>query len=237
MKTGALPIKRDDCEYIALSKLYVLAEMLIDDTTKDIVLVAILARTKDRLPEKPLYYPGLEVIETIYAGTTQGSPAHRLIVDLYTEFGNSGFDLIGYADAPKDFLYDMTVNLLTVRPLVKAVTDVQAELVTAKNDSKSKDDQLALKKVTIANLRSEKTTLANNLSKAKSDLRSAEADVDISVEDEKKAQVQLKESQAEMASLKAKLWVPRIEDLPKLCFVEPMRLQPRSRLESLNYAL
>jgi hypothetical protein len=189
--------------------------MLIDDTTKGVDLAAILARTKDRLPEKPLYYPGLQAIETIYAGTTQGNPARRLIVDLYTEFGNSGFDLTGYADSPKEFLYDMTISLLTVRPLVKALADVQAELATAKIDSKSKDDQLALKKVTITNLRSEKTTLANNLSKAKSDLRSAEADVDISVEDEKKARAQLKESQAELASLKAKLQVPRVETRPE----------------------
>jgi hypothetical protein len=42
----------------------------------------------------------------------EGSPARRLLVDLYTQFGTSGFDITGYVDAPKDFLYDMTISLM-----------------------------------------------------------------------------------------------------------------------------
>ncbi|KAF1843927.1 uncharacterized protein K460DRAFT_267613, partial [Cucurbitaria berberidis CBS 394.84] len=35
------------CQYTALSKLYVLAEMLMDDITKELVLAAMLARSKE----------------------------------------------------------------------------------------------------------------------------------------------------------------------------------------------
>jgi hypothetical protein len=46
----------------------------------------------------------------------------------------------------------MTISLLTVRPLLKTLADVRAKIVTKKNNSNAKEDQLTSKNNTIANL-------------------------------------------------------------------------------------
>jgi hypothetical protein len=77
---------------VALGKLYVLAEMLMDDTTKDTVHTAILTRLKEPFADGLRCYPGLDAVNIIYGGTTQGNPARRLLIDLYTDFIGAGFD-------------------------------------------------------------------------------------------------------------------------------------------------
>ncbi|KAF3047463.1 hypothetical protein E8E12_007761 [Didymella heteroderae] len=68
-------------EYLILSKLYVLAEKLVDETTKQLVLSAIKCRAEDCsyiLQEYCL--PELDSVRVIYDGTPASSPARELLV-------------------------------------------------------------------------------------------------------------------------------------------------------------
>jgi hypothetical protein len=159
MQTGTLPIKGDHHDFVLLSRVYALAEKLKDDTTKDMVLVTMHTKSKEPSADRRSGFPGLVSINTIYSGTPRNSPAHRFLVDLYTEFADSSFNLTAYADAHKEFLYDMLVRLVATRPRAKVSTELRAELATEKAESKAKDDQVAERDVMLVNLRSENTTL------------------------------------------------------------------------------
>lgn len=104
-------------EYAMLSKLYILAEKLMDETTKDVALSQITARAAEPDADGQLCCPATDSIQIIYDGTPVGSPARQLIVKLYTNLGTESL-LTDDVDAlPKDFLYDLSRNVLKVRPL------------------------------------------------------------------------------------------------------------------------
>lgn len=120
-QTNVLPVKETTVdgianEYVTLSKLYVLAEMLIDDDTKNLVLAAILSRSREPSLDHKAYYPSVSCIYIIYGGTPEDSPARRLIVDLYTDFGDDTIGLAGNTGLPKDFFVDLSLSLLSKRP-------------------------------------------------------------------------------------------------------------------------
>lgn len=67
-------------EYTLLGKLFVLAEK-----SKEVILAALVARAKESaLSNSTIYYPAIYTVQIIYEGTTEGSPACDLMVDLYT---------------------------------------------------------------------------------------------------------------------------------------------------------
>ncbi|KAF2827444.1 hypothetical protein CC86DRAFT_439935 [Ophiobolus disseminans] len=105
-------------KYAVLSKLYVLADKLMDDTAKETILAAILARSKEAF-KGSLYYPAIDSIQIIYEGTREGSPARQLMVDLYTDFVTSSFVAEKAEAVPKEFLHDLFISLLTKRAPVK----------------------------------------------------------------------------------------------------------------------
>lgn len=124
-QTSVLPVRRTESdidhwgEYVNLSKLYVLAEMLMDEDTKNVVLAAILDKSKEVSVNGTLsytYYLDGTSIQIIYDRTPEGSPARRLLVDLYTTFGDETFKLAEFPDLPKDFFFDLAVNLMAKRP-------------------------------------------------------------------------------------------------------------------------
>lgn len=107
-------------EHALLSKLYILAEKLMDETTKVVALSGLKARAEEPDADRQLYCPAIDSVQIIYEGTPVDSPARQLIVQLYTNVGN-GTLLDEDVDAlPKDFLYDLSRNLLKVRPLLSS---------------------------------------------------------------------------------------------------------------------
>ncbi|KAH8726650.1 hypothetical protein GQ44DRAFT_758602 [Phaeosphaeriaceae sp. PMI808] len=70
----------------ALAKLYVLGEALLDRAFQGAVMTAIMDNCEDVQD-----FPCAEAIATIYAGTPEGSPARRLLVDLWVWAGEVGW--------------------------------------------------------------------------------------------------------------------------------------------------
>jgi FtsZ-binding cell division protein ZapB len=121
-------------EYTLLGKLFVLAEK-----SKEVILAALVARAKESaLSNSTIYYPAIYTVQIIYEGTTEGSPACDLMVDLYTEHVSFSFITDKSDTLPKDFLRDLSVSLLTKRPVKKEVEALKNE----KKSLKRKRDEL-----------------------------------------------------------------------------------------------
>lgn len=120
-----------------LSKLYVLSEKLMDDTTKTIVLTAITARFEEALSRTGCFsYPKIDAVQTIYAGTPSNSPARQLLLQLYTDFGSS--DLLANANivdeapyVPRDFL-EASADVMR-----KELSQSKAQCIQAEETNKS----------------------------------------------------------------------------------------------------
>ena len=91
LQTRVLPVKTatDDEEetrkqYLLLSKLYVLAEKLLDETTKNTVLDALSACAQET---NFATLPNHESACVLYDGTTDFSPAREWLVDMYPKHG------------------------------------------------------------------------------------------------------------------------------------------------------
>jgi len=99
-------------QYLLLSKLYVLAEKLLDKTTKHAVLNALSACAQETafatLPDR-------DSACALYDGTAESSPARPWLVDMYTQHGTPaslGSMASGY---PGEFLEDFAVTMLSAR--------------------------------------------------------------------------------------------------------------------------
>jgi hypothetical protein len=118
--TGTLPIAASDrpnkpLEWSVLARLYVLAEMLMDITTKNTVLNALLSKYREVL-NGMRHAPGIESVKIIYEGTSSHSPARRLMVDCYNDITTgSKFITTSSLELPRDFLYDLTIAMLDHR--------------------------------------------------------------------------------------------------------------------------
>lgn len=138
-QTNKLPVIQAGCEegasdeYYSLSRLFVLAEKLIETTTKSLVLAAMTACSQKSVSNHFLYYPAIDSIQTIYDGTPEGSPARELFVKLYTKHGDASFLTARSSIVPKDFLYELSVSILRTRPLLTDSTELERELL-AKNE-------------------------------------------------------------------------------------------------------
>lgn len=142
-------------EYTSLSKLFVLAEKLMDDTAKKVVLAAMLARSKEPFSDKQLYYPALDCVQIVYEGTPEQSPARQLLVQLYTDFGNADFITEPAGAIPKDFLYDMSLSMLRNRVTLK-------EHNGARTERESSADQCTKLQIENKNLQDKNMELRND---------------------------------------------------------------------------
>ena len=102
--------------FVTLAKLYGFGERLVDGVFQDRVLDTIVAGVRDA--ERPA--PGSVCVNTIYRNTPEGSPARRLMVDIYV---NSKFTL---EEPEYEFLKDLTRALMDKRVLPKARDDYDA---------------------------------------------------------------------------------------------------------------
>ncbi|KAJ4321862.1 hypothetical protein N0V94_002695 [Neodidymelliopsis sp. IMI 364377] len=127
LQTNELPVKPSGSgvdnkdathdAYTSLSKLYVLAEKLIDNTTKELVLAAISAHAREMLSQDLICIPPIESIQMIYEGTPEGSPVRRLITQIFTDNGCPSSLTTEADDIPKDFLYELSISLISTRPI------------------------------------------------------------------------------------------------------------------------
>lgn len=120
----SLPVRLDSPgeagneEYLQLAKSYVLGDMLVDADFKDAVLDAFIDKSRSKATDGCNWYPAGSPVRHIYDNTQDNSPARRLLVDMYTAYGHSGW-LTRHAspeDLTSEFLLDLAVSLLDKRP-------------------------------------------------------------------------------------------------------------------------
>lgn len=130
-------------EYVLLSKLFVLAEKLMDDKSKAVILDSLAACALKPRWDGRLYYPGIDAIQIIYEGTPEGSCARAWLVDVYTQHVSSSFLTEKPNTVPKDFLQDLSISLLTKRSLPKEVEVLKEEKEMLHIDVQRKSTRVA----------------------------------------------------------------------------------------------
>lgn len=127
-----------------MSELYVLAEMLMDDSTKNVILAAIRKRCES--PQFGHSLPEPSAVRTIYDGTPESSPARRLMVDIFSQRASKErIEHWTTENLPKDFLLDLSVNLIAQRSPLDDDNRGQDEGKNAKKRAaEESDDELAL---------------------------------------------------------------------------------------------
>lgn len=117
-------------ERLQLSKLYVLAELLQDTTTKNKTLKAFIASMFKIRQGGGWTIPNIQAIRVIYEGTPPESPMRRLLVDSHAAYGKSDYISSHVFEVwPKEFLYDFAVRVLADRAAPKV-----HEVHKARND-------------------------------------------------------------------------------------------------------
>jgi hypothetical protein len=102
---------KNNPEYVALAKCYVLGEKLMDNGFKNAVVDALFDAMSNQ-PFYPHHYPGQRPIKIIHDGTLEGPPARRLLVDIWTtEAEEHGAQYINNG-MPADFTCDLAKALL-----------------------------------------------------------------------------------------------------------------------------
>ena len=109
--------KGDHIEFVVLAKLFVLAEKLMDVTSKNIILSSMISKRRHKRENatgRAYLVPRLDAVKLLYDGTPVQSPARKLMVDFYTEIGakgDAGKTLSdSKVDIPRDFLFDLAVT-------------------------------------------------------------------------------------------------------------------------------
>lgn len=100
--------EKSDEYYELLAELYILGERLLDEPIRANITKEILRLTKLADKDSKLYYPMKEAANIIYRGTTDDSPARRLMVDIHlirgaTEWLDSTYEAALLLDIAKGF--------------------------------------------------------------------------------------------------------------------------------------
>ncbi|KAF2660744.1 hypothetical protein K491DRAFT_711638 [Lophiostoma macrostomum CBS 122681] len=103
-------------EYAVLARVYVLAEMLMDVKSKNLVLDAMLSKAREEF-EGVCYFPRLEMVKIIYEGTPSRSPARKFMVDCWSQItkGSGSLGTSSRDKIPKDFLCDLAITMLDLK--------------------------------------------------------------------------------------------------------------------------
>lgn len=86
----------------------------------------------------------MDSIEIIYLRTREGDPARQLLVQLYTDNDLDISDATSDA-VPKDFTFDLVVNLMAKRPLLREHEQCKLQLAAKTKEAKEKEDSLKKK--------------------------------------------------------------------------------------------
>ncbi|KAF2630061.1 hypothetical protein BU25DRAFT_419701 [Macroventuria anomochaeta] len=98
-------------EYIDIAKCYVLGEKLMDNAFKNAILTALVDAYVDQ-PAEPRLCPGRLTLQVIYAGTMEGSPARRLLVDIWVRLAKETWIQHLTEDLPHAFVLEFSRALL-----------------------------------------------------------------------------------------------------------------------------
>lgn len=118
--TTKLATKGSD-EWLALCRLYALAEYLLDYWAKNRVIDGMHTYLTKILPkelklESPSELFSAEAVQVVYDGTPEGSPVRRLITDLYAIHGRDIWLKNAKEEFPTEFLYEIALKMLQLRP-------------------------------------------------------------------------------------------------------------------------
>ena len=119
-----LPVRVDEPglvgndEYLQLAKAYVLGDYLLDTNFQDAVIDAIIEKTGSKVRDDQCWYPVGTVIRYVYDNTLESNMARKLLVDLYAARGKGSWlrEWATEEDLPKEFLFDVAVAVLDLRP-------------------------------------------------------------------------------------------------------------------------
>jgi hypothetical protein len=108
-------------EWTKLSRLFVLAEKLVDLTAKNQIVDGMHAFFNELVKKNPT---GLQVerilpaaaTKQLYEGTPERSQARKLIVDLYAGSADESWLRDSKSLLPEEFVYDVAIRLLQKRP-------------------------------------------------------------------------------------------------------------------------
>ncbi|KAF2998627.1 hypothetical protein E8E13_007382 [Curvularia kusanoi] len=125
-------------------RLYVLAEKLMDDTTKYSILSQLRREYEGRDR-----YPSLEAVQTVYDGALSGDPARKLLVSLYSE-NSRGWefdDVPGPDDSTmardlSEFNLDLVKSLLWKRALPRDYDALTSNTAMLRDKVRSLEQQL-----------------------------------------------------------------------------------------------
>lgn len=96
-------------EWGKLIQAYVLGEKIMDGPFKDALVDAMAKRASVVPPGDKRWFPHVDWLKLLYAGTPSGSQARELIVEAYVNFSyTKGLD----DEYPKDFLLDIANSFL-----------------------------------------------------------------------------------------------------------------------------
>lgn len=125
--TGSLATRDLPEEWQSLVNLYILADRLEDKWAKNRVVDAMHSFVREHIPRavgltdegsQTKDHISVASLVSLYAGTPTGSPARRLVVELFADNGTEGWLVRAGALLPREFLFDVTHRLLQKRPSV-----------------------------------------------------------------------------------------------------------------------
>lgn len=98
---------------------YVLAEKLQDPSAQDAALAAILDLSGLKQGDTIWVPPPYSAIRTVYANTPEGSPARRLLVDLWSNVSGELLRMMHgvKAEVPREFLFDLMIAIRDEAPV------------------------------------------------------------------------------------------------------------------------
>ncbi|KAF2660742.1 hypothetical protein K491DRAFT_674661 [Lophiostoma macrostomum CBS 122681] len=102
-------------EYMALSKLYVLCDKLQDIQGVRLVTHAFVEATQKAKAPGKICFPDLWVVDYVYNNTPHGSPLRSFLMDSYAVFATNDWLRGTRSWISKDFLYDVTMSMLSLR--------------------------------------------------------------------------------------------------------------------------
>lgn len=94
--------------YEELAALYVYGEKVMDSRFKHAVVKALIRSTRQVHEDGKCYFPVTNTVNCIYAGTLDGSPARKLLVDIFACHGNPSW--MGEYEYDPSFLKDLVVQ-------------------------------------------------------------------------------------------------------------------------------
>ncbi|CAG5144639.1 uncharacterized protein ALTATR162_LOCUS1580 [Alternaria atra] len=110
-------------QWLKLCQLYVLAEKLQDTTSKNKIIDGMLVFYQELVKETPLSVNSKRMLPAaatvkLYEGTPDRSQARKLLLDLYSDFGDESWLRSEQTELPAEFICDVAVRLLQKRTCV-----------------------------------------------------------------------------------------------------------------------